>query len=235
MPTPSMSYISISPYTCNTQILYNKLCRPCCASKMHNISSFKFDFARPWSHGMWRSLSDCASTRNHLLHRFHINASSDEDFKSSRNIAISLFKRYRNVIDRGGGENLKEFINAGVNAYALGCTDEGLRKELINLKESGTEIEGLQIYGGGTSVKFKILYEEDAGEDSAAGTNGSDGECRGTISCSQSYATCLQHFRGGESTMAKSVVNLCSSPSISKQHSSNPCQKMHLVVLLLLV
>ncbi|XP_078160395.1 orotidine 5'-phosphate decarboxylase isoform X3 [Carex rostrata] len=160
MPTPSMSYISISPYTCNTQILYNKLCRPCCASKMHNISSFKFDFARPWSHGMWRSLSDCASTRNHLLHRFHINASSDEDFKSSRNIAISLFKRYRNVIDRGGGENLKEFINAGVNAYALGCTDEGLRKELINLKESGTEIEGLQIYGGGTSVKFKILYEE---------------------------------------------------------------------------
>ncbi|KAF3322881.1 hypothetical protein FCM35_KLT12870 [Carex littledalei] len=160
MLTSSMSYISISPYTYNTQILYNKLCRPCWALKMHNISSFKFDFVRPWSHGMWRSLSDCASTRNHLLHRFHINASSDEDFKSSRNIAISLFKRYRNVIDRGGGENLKEFINAGVNAYALGCTDEGLRKELINLKESGTEIEGLQIYGGGTSVKFKILYEE---------------------------------------------------------------------------
>ncbi|OAY75599.1 hypothetical protein ACMD2_03111, partial [Ananas comosus] len=92
--------------------------------------------------------------------RFHINASSDEDFRSSHNIAISLFRRYRNVIDRGGGDNLKEFIAAGVNAYALGCTDEGLRKELMDLKDSGVEIEGLQTYGGGTSVKFKVLSEE---------------------------------------------------------------------------
>lgn len=35
------------------------------------------------------------------------NASSDQDYRSSRNIAISLFKRYRNVIDRGSGDNLK--------------------------------------------------------------------------------------------------------------------------------
>lgn len=39
----------------------------------------------------------------------HINASSDEDYRSSRNIAISLFKRYRNVIDRGGADNLKVY------------------------------------------------------------------------------------------------------------------------------
>ncbi|KAJ0443327.1 hypothetical protein HanIR_Chr16g0819541 [Helianthus annuus] len=87
-------------------------------------------------------------------------SSDDEEYRSSRNIAISLFKRYRNFIDKGGGDNLKEFISAGVNAYALGCTDEGLRKELTNMKESSIEIEEMQTYGGGTSLKSKISYEE---------------------------------------------------------------------------
>ncbi|MBA0811200.1 hypothetical protein Gohar_003124, partial [Gossypium harknessii] len=90
----------------------------------------------------------------------HGSASSDDEYKSSRNIAISLFRRYRNVIDRGGGDNLKEFISAGVNAYALGCTDEGLRKELIAMKESGIEIDVMHSYGGSTSVKSKICAEE---------------------------------------------------------------------------
>lgn len=87
-------------------------------------------------------------------------SSDDEEYRSSRNIAISLFRRYRNFNDRGGGDNLKEFISAGVNAYALGCTDEGLRKELTNIKESGIEIQEMQTYGGGTSLKSKICYEE---------------------------------------------------------------------------
>ena len=87
-------------------------------------------------------------------------SSDDEEYRSSRNIAISLFKRYRNFIHKGGGDNLKEFISAGVNAYALGCTDEGLRKELTNMKESSIEIEEMQTYGGGTSLKSKICYEE---------------------------------------------------------------------------
>lgn len=87
-------------------------------------------------------------------------SSDDDEYRSSRNIAISLFRRYRNFIDRGGVDNLKEFISAGVNAYALGCTDEGLRKELTNMKESGIEIEEMQTYGGGTSLKSKICYEE---------------------------------------------------------------------------
>ncbi|XP_074270137.1 uncharacterized protein LOC141593085 [Silene latifolia] len=86
--------------------------------------------------------------------------SSDDEYRSSTNIAISLFKRYRNVIDRGGIDNLKEFIRAGVNAYALGCTDESLRKELINIKESGAEIEAMENYGGSTSLKSRILSEE---------------------------------------------------------------------------
>ncbi|XVE51093.1 hypothetical protein DITRI_Ditri02bG0011100 [Diplodiscus trichospermus] len=90
----------------------------------------------------------------------HGSVSSDDEYRSSRNIAISLFRRYRNVIDRGGGDNLKEFISAGVNAYALGCTDEGLRKELTAMKESGVEIEGMQSYGGSTSLKSKICAEE---------------------------------------------------------------------------
>lgn len=87
-------------------------------------------------------------------------SSDDEEYRSSRNIAISLFRRYRNFIDRGGVDNLKEFISAGVNAYALGCTDEGLRKELTNMKESGIEIQEMQTHGGGTTLKSKICYEE---------------------------------------------------------------------------
>ncbi|GAB4830841.1 hypothetical protein Ancab_004869 [Ancistrocladus abbreviatus] len=86
--------------------------------------------------------------------------SSDDEYRSSRNIAISLFRRYRNVIDRGGSDNLKEFIRAGVNAYALGCTDEGLRKELTNMKESGAEVEAMESYGGSTSLKSRMLSEE---------------------------------------------------------------------------
>lgn len=54
----------------------------------------------------------------------------------------------------------QEFISAGVNAYALGCTDEGLRKELVDLKDSGVEIDAMQTYGGSTSLKSKIGSEE---------------------------------------------------------------------------
>ncbi|XP_030955276.1 uncharacterized protein LOC115977526 isoform X2 [Quercus lobata] len=82
------------------------------------------------------------------------------EYRSSRNIAISLFKRFKNAVERGGGDNLKEFISAGVNAYALGCTDEGLRKELNDMREYGVEIEAMQSYGGTTSLKSKIILEE---------------------------------------------------------------------------
>lgn len=47
-----------------------------------------------------------------------------------------------------------------MNAYALGCSDEGLRKELNDMKESGVEIEAMQSYGGITSLKSKIISEE---------------------------------------------------------------------------
>ncbi|WCJ20195.1 hypothetical protein M5689_002445 [Euphorbia peplus] len=97
---------------------------------------------------------------NRWLCRSHDSGSADDEYRSSRNIAISLFRRYRNVIDRGGGDNLKEFIGAGVNAYALGCTDEGLRKELIDMKESGIEIQAMENSGGSTSVKSKIFAKE---------------------------------------------------------------------------
>ncbi|KAF8084438.1 hypothetical protein N665_0717s0005 [Sinapis alba] len=85
---------------------------------------------------------------------------SDEEYRSSRNIAISLLKRYRTVIERGQGETLKEFISAGVNAYALGCTDEDLRKELMAMQESGLEIERVESYYGSTQTKSKILLSE---------------------------------------------------------------------------
>ena len=54
----------------------------------------------------------------------------------------------------------QEFISAGVNAYALGCTDEGLKKELDDMRESGVEIEAMQSFGGTTSLKSKIFSEE---------------------------------------------------------------------------
>lgn len=54
----------------------------------------------------------------------------------------------------------QDFISAGVNAYALGCTDEGLRKELIDMKKSGLEIEVMQSCGGITGLKSKIISEE---------------------------------------------------------------------------
>ncbi|KAK1280058.1 hypothetical protein QJS04_geneDACA018269 [Acorus gramineus] len=134
---------------------------PCCEGEQSQVYK-----RRSWhecsdslrSHHL-SSISRPRSTKR-PLHRPHVCASSDEDYRSSRNIAQSLFRRYRNVVDRGGGDNLKEFISAGVNAYALGCTDEGLRKELIDLKMSGIEIEGLQSCGGTTSLKSKIYSEE---------------------------------------------------------------------------
>ncbi|KAL6894073.1 hypothetical protein ACP4OV_008171 [Aristida adscensionis] len=125
--------------------------------KQHIVHSNKVNFTR-MSHHLCKSLNE--RTTRHWMHRFHVNATSDDDFRSSRNIAITLFKRYKNVIDRGGGDNLREFISAGVNAYALGCTDEGLRKELMDIKDSGLEIEGLGSYGGGASLKYKINSSE---------------------------------------------------------------------------
>ncbi|WZZ51970.1 uncharacterized protein LOC111211410 [Brassica napus] len=85
---------------------------------------------------------------------------SDEEYRSSRNIAISLLRRYRTVIERGQGETLKGFISVGMNAYALGCTDEDLRKELMAMKESGLEIDRMESYHGSTQTKSKILMSE---------------------------------------------------------------------------
>ncbi|KAH8943228.1 hypothetical protein BDL97_13G040300 [Sphagnum fallax] len=56
----------------------------------------------------------------------------------------------------------KEFINAGVTAYAVGCTDEGLRKELLNVGQAGAELDGSTGAGAGANVvlKSKIRAEE---------------------------------------------------------------------------
>ncbi|CAL1397575.1 unnamed protein product [Linum trigynum] len=93
-------------------------------------------------------------------HSVSIPPDGDDEFRSSRNIAISLFRRYRNVIERGGGDTLKEFIGAGVNAYALGCTDQGLLQELTAIRESGAEIQAMENYGGITSVQSRISAHE---------------------------------------------------------------------------
>ncbi|KAL8151224.1 hypothetical protein V2J09_021032 [Rumex salicifolius] len=131
-----------------------------CASSSYNDGLLRSSLT--WQvHGRLKSRSlSHEICPNKWLCRYNDVGSSDDEYRSSTNIAISILKRYRNAIDRGGNENLKEFIRAGVNAYALGCTGEGLRKELINLKDSGLEIEAMQSFGGNTSVESKILFEE---------------------------------------------------------------------------
>eukprot|EP00252_Welwitschia_mirabilis_P007658 TRINITY_DN1926_c0_g1_i2.p1 TRINITY_DN1926_c0_g1~~TRINITY_DN1926_c0_g1_i2.p1 ORF type:complete len:229 (-),score=32.49 TRINITY_DN1926_c0_g1_i2:238-924(-) len=70
-----------------------------------------------------------------------VRSSYDEEFRSSQSIAIGLHRRYQNVVERGCGENLREFIKAGVTAYSLGCTEEGLRSDLFNMKISNREFK----------------------------------------------------------------------------------------------
>ncbi|GAA0167641.1 hypothetical protein Leryth_023097 [Lithospermum erythrorhizon] len=94
------------------------------------------------------------------LCRSQDSSSSEDEYRSSRNIAITIFKRYKNFEERGGGDNLKEFISAGVNAYALGCTEDGLRRELIELKESGIEIQVAQTLNRSISTKSKLYTNE---------------------------------------------------------------------------
>ncbi|XP_023517939.1 uncharacterized protein LOC111781523 [Cucurbita pepo subsp. pepo] len=129
--------------------------RSSCNSTLHNPSSFK---------RCGQLYTPCVlsrfTSRRWLCCSDSSPSPSDDEYRSSRNIAISLFRRYRNFVDRGGSDNLKDFISAGVNAYALGCTDEGLRKELIDMKKSGLEIEVMQSCGGITGLKSKIISEE---------------------------------------------------------------------------
>lgn len=142
----------------------NPLLGPLCFTSQPSISSSEglhTCFRSKQVHGRLKGLSLSLYTlAKRWLCKSLDPVSSDDEYRSSTNIAISLFRRYRNAVDRGGTDNLKEFIKAGVNAYALGCTDEGLRKELINMMESGVEIEALENYGGSTSLKSKILSEE---------------------------------------------------------------------------
>lgn len=143
----------LDPITpCKVTVNSCVVAKGCCSNGFQSSPFFSKGFTRDKIHQ--------TTSKRLLCQQQDAISSDDEEYRSSRNIAISLFKRYRNFIDRGGGDNLKEFISAGVNAYALGCTDEGLRKELTNMKESGVEIQEMQTYGGGTSLKSKICYEE---------------------------------------------------------------------------
>ncbi|CAI8611491.1 unnamed protein product [Vicia faba] len=147
------------------------------AYKINNVNFVNFNPTSPKPNGSYRTNIFHSSSFAWICEKQHKSvhyishhkwlcglhdsiSSNDDDYRSSRNIAITLFKRYRNFADRGGGDNLKEFITAGVNAYELGCTDEGLRKELTDMKNSGIEIEAMQRYGGNTSLKSKIISDE---------------------------------------------------------------------------
>nr|XP_043624304.1 uncharacterized protein LOC122595895 isoform X1 [Erigeron canadensis] len=155
-PSYRFEPITLCKFT-NVSVNYCVVPKGCCSNGFHSSLVF---WNRLYRDKVHQPLHQTTSKRM-LCQQQDSVPSDDDEYRSSRNIATSLFRRYRNFIDRGGADNLKEFISAGVNAYALGCTDEGLRKELTNMKESGIEIEEMQTYGGGTSLKSKICYEED--------------------------------------------------------------------------
>lgn len=89
-----------------------------------------------------------------------IHASIDDEFRSSRNIAVSLHRRYKKVVERGFSNNIKDFITGGVTAYAVGCTDEGLRRELLSLRDSHENLTEISSAGCTTSLKLKLTSEE---------------------------------------------------------------------------
>ncbi|XP_057764930.1 uncharacterized protein LOC130985810 isoform X2 [Salvia miltiorrhiza] len=131
-----------------------------CNSKFHKGYWSNLSCSQNFSNQLKLQSFSHQTTSRRWLCRSQDSLSPENEYRSSRNIAISLLRRYRNFVERGGGDNLKEFISAGVNAYELGCTDEGLRKELTDMKESGVEIEAMQTYGGNTGLKSNIISQE---------------------------------------------------------------------------
>lgn len=55
---------------------------------------------------------------------------------------------------------MQEFIDAGVTAYAVGCTDEGLRKELLNIGTNAGDLEGTTLSSSYVGLKSKLTAEE---------------------------------------------------------------------------
>ncbi|CAM6029074.1 unnamed protein product [Sphagnum balticum] len=114
-----------------------------------------------WDHRPWQ-FHPQQSTHTSSVTRKLVQSSFDDEFRSSQQIALGLHRRYKSVLEGGFTNNLREFINAGVTAYAVGCTDEGLRKELLNVGQAGAELDGSTGAGGGANVvlKSKIRAEE---------------------------------------------------------------------------
>ncbi|KAM3714719.1 hypothetical protein ACJW31_01G355500 [Castanea mollissima] len=99
--------------------------------------------------------------RNQLTNhhcRLHDSIPADDEYCSSRNIAINLFKRFKNAVERGGGDNLKSYNLVQITHLAT-CT-RVRKKELNDMREYGVEIEAMQSYGRTTSLKSKIILEE---------------------------------------------------------------------------
>jgi hypothetical protein len=114
-----------------------------------------------WDHRPWQ-FHPQQSTHTNSTTRKLVQSSFDDEFRSSQQIALGLHQRYKSVLEGGFTNNLREFINAGVTAYAVGCTDEGLRKELLNVGQAGVELDGSTGAGAGANVvlKSKIRAEE---------------------------------------------------------------------------
>ncbi|OAE28577.1 hypothetical protein AXG93_2175s1610 [Marchantia polymorpha subsp. ruderalis] len=75
-----------------------------------------------------------------------------------RSIALGLHKRYKDVLNGGFSNNLKEFIRAGVTAYEVGCTDEGMRKELLSIGDLNELSD--EESGGSVGLKSRLATEE---------------------------------------------------------------------------
>ncbi|XP_002966374.2 uncharacterized protein LOC9634083 [Selaginella moellendorffii] len=85
-----------------------------------------------------------STLRQHDLRGLIVSRSQrsyDDEFRSTASIALGLHQRYKKVVQGGFSNNLQDFITAVVTAYAIGCTEEGLRKELLNSNITSKEVE----------------------------------------------------------------------------------------------
>lgn len=97
--------------------------------KVRQINPPNCNFSSFYPHRVPRrnAVQNCAFSRDYFSHlkihhlshqnpsktrlcRSQDSISADDEYRSSRNIAISLFRRYRSFVERGGGDHLKVYL-----------------------------------------------------------------------------------------------------------------------------
>eukprot|EP00270_Netrium_digitus_P000784 TRINITY_DN10886_c2_g1_i1.p1 TRINITY_DN10886_c2_g1~~TRINITY_DN10886_c2_g1_i1.p1 ORF type:complete len:311 (-),score=56.53 TRINITY_DN10886_c2_g1_i1:505-1407(-) len=86
----------------------------------------------------------------------------EEELRSGAQLARRLQQKFRRVQKLGYHGHLKEFVRYGLMAYAMGCTEEGLRRELqLLLKSSKDPTPG--------TLTERLKFEKESLEDLESG------------------------------------------------------------------